>query len=101
MKLKKWSNQEVKSSITEDLLETELIQLIVSLSEQQKAFGVYWDTGQDTLHVAMPTLDSDSPPIKRCVLSDIARTFDFLVWFCPLTISLKALLQHIWKLELG
>ena len=65
-----------------------------------KALGIHWRTTTDTRHVATPQLDANDKPTKRQVLSDVARTFDILGLFIPVTISLKLLLQQIWSLGL-
>ena len=37
---------------------------------------------------------------KRQVISDIARTFDVLGWFSPVTILMKIMFQKLWELKL-
>ena len=75
---------------------------MISAPEQcHKALGVHWDTAQDSLHVATPTLDPTDSPTKRQVASDVARTFNILGWFAPAVILIKILLQHLWQLQLG
>lgn len=102
MTLRKWrsNSSELKATIPDVLLEKEERQLISSPLSCHKALGVHWDTEADTLHVATPTLDENAEPTKRQVLSDIARTFDVIGWFAPVTVSLKVLLQKIWHLGL-
>ena len=102
MTLRKWrsNSQELKQQIPEELLEKEPTQLITAPKECHRALGIHWNTESDTLHVATPELSSDDLPTKRQVLSDVARTFDVLGWFSPVTIQLKILLQDIWRLGL-
>ena len=76
------------------------VKLITAPEACHKALGVHWDTVSDTLHVATPKLQATDCPTKRQVLSDIARTFDALGWFSPVTITLKILLQRIWHLKI-
>ena len=103
MTLRKWwtNDNNLRSSILSHLLETEETQLIQAPAEYHKAFGIHWRTTTDTLHVATPQLDANDKPTKRQVLSDVARTFDILGLFTPVTISLKILLQQICGIRLG
>ena len=55
----------------------------------------------DTLHVATPTLEQKEAPTKCKIASDVAHTFDLMGWFSPCTVTLKILLQSLWKLQLG
>ncbi len=94
MTLRKWrtNDDNLRATIPPYLLETEETQLIQAPAKCHKALGVHWRTTTDTLHVATPQLDANGRPTKRQVLSDVARTFDILGWFTPVTISLKILL---------
>ena len=98
MTLRKWrsNSTELKATITDNLLEKENVQLISAPVACHKALGVHWDTSLDTLHVATPMFSENDVPMKRQVLSDIARTFDMLGWVSPVTVSLKIMLQRIW-----
>jgi len=100
MNLRKWMSNcpELKSTISEGLLEKESVKPITAPESCHKALGVHWDTASDTLHVATPELQVTDSPTKRQVMSDIARTFDALGWFSQVTIALKILLQRIWHL---
>ena len=102
MNLRKWrsNSPDLKSTIPEELLEKESVKLITAPEACHKALGVHWDTVSDTLHIATPKLQATDSPTKRQVLSDIARTFDALGWFSPVTITLKILLQRIWHLKI-
>ena len=102
MTLRKWrsNSKELKASIPEELLEKEGFQLISAPAACHKALGVHWDTALDSLHVATPVLNETNVPTKRQVLSDVARTFDVLGWFSPVTVFLKILLQRVWHLGL-
>ncbi len=102
MTLRKWrtNSNELRSLIPSHLLETEEYHLIQAPSQCHKTLGVHWRTTTDTLHVATPQLSAEDKPTKRQVLSDVARTFDVLGWFTPVTILLKILLQRIWSLGL-
>ena len=102
MHLRKWrtNSRELRDTIPLELQEKEPVQHISAPHDCHKALGVHWNTQTDTLHVATPDLCNDDLPTKRQVLSDVARTFDVLGWFSPVTIKLKILLQSIWRLHL-
>ena len=85
-------------TIPEELQEKEAMQLISTPGDCQKALGIHWDTGRDTLHVATPVLTPLTGPTKRQIASDVAKIFDLLGWFAPAVVRLKILLQKLWKL---
>ena len=62
--------------------------------------GIHWSTERDSLHVTTPRLNSEDPPTKRQLASDVARTFDILGLFAPATLTVKILLQKLWSLKL-
>ena len=101
--LRKWrsSSDELLATIPVELRETETKQHIQSPSSHIKTIGLHWDTGQDSLHVAMPVLDQDASPTKRRILSNVFQIFDVLGWFSPFTIPVKALIQQLWLLKIG
>lgn len=95
MILRKWRTNSpvLKSTIRKGLQEKESVKLIATPESSYKALGVHWDTAADMLHITTPELNDTEIPTKWQVLSDIARTFDALGWFSPVTIALKILLQ--------
>ena len=102
MLLRKWrtNHPEVLQAIPEELREKESEDLIVSdPTECAKTLGIHWRTASDQFFVAVPSLD-DSPPTKRVVSSAIARFYDLMGWFAPVTLSIKVLLQQLWTLKL-
>ncbi len=100
MNLRKWrsNNQKLLDTIPEESKEKESTQLVASPSDCHKTLGIHWDTVQDTLHVSIPDVTPISHPTKRQIASEIPRVFDLLGWFAPALISLKILLQKLWKL---
>ena len=86
------------ATIPEEFRETENFQIIPPPDQCHKALGMHWRTSTDTLHVATPTLEQKEAPK---IASDVARTFDLMGWFSLCTVTLKILLQSLWKLQLG
>ncbi len=97
MTLRKWSI-DLKANIPEGLLEKDEVQLISAPLSCHKALGVHWNTANDSLHIVTSTVEDIYLPTKSQVLSDVARTFNVLGWFSPVTVTLKILLQKIWQL---
>ncbi len=54
------------------MLEKDEVQLISAPSLCHKALGVHWNTANDSLRIATPTLEDIDLPTKRQVLSDVA-----------------------------
>ena len=102
MTLWKWqsNSRDLLAAVPDELKEKENIQLITAPRECHKALGVHWHTVEDTLHVAMPSLQPDDLPTKRQVASDVARTFDILGLFASPIVIIKLLLQKLWQLQL-
>jgi len=70
MKLRKWrtNSRKLKATIPKNLLKAESTHFIPAPSTCHKALGVDWDTRQNTLHVAPPSLKENPAPTKRKVL---------------------------------
>ena len=88
-------------TVPANLQESQPTQHITSPLDCHKALGIHWDTTKDTFHVATPKLEDSATPTKRQVLSDVAKTFNVLGFFLPVTVTLKVLLQKLWQLNLG
>ena len=101
MTLRKWRSNSIDllETIPEVIREMERVQFISAPAQCHKILGVHWHTVQDTLHVATPILQDNDKPTKRQIASDVARTFDVLGWFSPVTIKLKIVLQRLWGLQ--
>ncbi len=69
MTLRKWRSNSIdlKAKIPEGLLEKDEVQLISAPSSCHKALGVHWNTANDSLHIATPTLEDIDLPTKRQV----------------------------------
>ena len=103
MTLRKWrsSSKELMDTVPANVQESQPTQCITSPHDCYKALGIHWDTTKDTFHVATPKLEDSAAPTKRQVLSDVAKTFDVLGFYSPVTVTLKVLLQKLWQLNLG
>ena len=90
MTLRKWrsSSKELMVTAPTNLQELHPTQHIASPHDCHKALGIHWDTAKDIFHVATPKLEDSATPTKRQVLSDVAKTFDALGFFSPVTVTL-------------
>ena len=70
-------------------------------TECPKSLGIYWNTVEDTLHVATTELEEEGAPTKHQVAFAIARTFNVLGWFAPATVTLNVLLRKDRERKLG
>lgn len=64
-----------------------------------KTLGLLWDSSKDTLQYAV-NLTESSKPIKRSILSQIARIYDPLGLIGPVLILAKITMQDLWKLNI-
>ena len=97
MTLRKWRSDSsvVLQAIPEELHETDSHQIISAPAECHKALGIHWSTQDNNLHIATPKLNDDDSQTMRQLASDVARTFDIMGWFAPVTITGKIMLQRL------
>ncbi len=102
MTFRKWrSNSSVLlDTVPEALRETADLQLADPLSSS-KTLGIHWHVATDNFHVAVPVISFDLPATKRNLASVATKVFDVLGLFSPAIITVKILLQRLWKLGLG
>ena len=97
--LRKWNSSEssVLQRIPPDLLDSNSTYVISDTEEYTKTLGLEWNPKLDHFRLTV----ADLPPLenltKRLLVSDIAKTFDVLVWFAPTLIKAKILLQRLWE----
>ena len=68
--------------------------------DSPNALGIHWDSTNHSLYVCVGTISVNEIYTKRQVITDIARTFDVLGWFSPVTILMKIMFQKLWELKL-
>ena len=76
----------------------------LSLSQNEKVLGMYWDSTKDVFkyhcrfaRVKRNLFEADEVPTKREVLQVLMSVFDPLGFLACYTVSLKVLLQEIWR----
>ena len=99
---RKWNSNDpsVLRSIPEDLSDSREIQTISETDEYTKTLGIEWNMSTDQFRLTITELPPSNEATKR-VISDVARVFDVLVWFSPVTIKMKILLQCLWEIKDG
>ena len=99
MMLRKWrsNSKEVLHTIPEELRETTTLLIRDNVNSHPKTLGVHWDSATDTFHLAVPDIHHLQHPTKREVASSVARLYDSLGWFAPVTLQVKLLLQILWR----
>ena len=101
--LRKWrsNSSEVLEEIPVKIQEALPTQDLVDMhsATYPKALGVAWGSRADTMstHVNLPVTYVST---KRGIVSDIARTFDVLVWLSPAILPMKLLYRDLWKAKL-
>lgn len=102
MELRKWSSNspELLDHIPD--VQRELETLIELDDPAVKMLGISWNTQRDCFQFLVSDLSRSgaTPLTRRNRLSDIAKLFDPLGWFAPVTISAKIMMQELWKANL-
>ena len=88
------SSDKLLGTIPEALKKAGNLFLTPNPTECSKVLGIYWNTVENTLHVATPELKEEGAPTKRQVAFAVARTFGVLGWFAPTTVTLKILYRN-------
>ena len=70
------------------------------VKENYRVLGLNWNVTTDELSV-QPAIMEESSMTKRTILKMIARVFDPLGIFLPVTIKARIFLQKLWKQKLG
>ena len=99
--LRKWNSNDpsVLRSIPEDLRDSREVQTISETNEYTKTLGVEWNVSTDQFRLTIANLPSSDEVTKRIVVSDVAKIFDVLGWFSPVTVKMKILLQRLWEIK--
>jgi len=100
--LRKWNSNDpsVLKKIPEDLRDSREVHIFTEDNEYSKTLGIGWNVASDQLRLNI----SDSPCVnkmtKRNIISDVAKVFDTLGLFSPVTVKMKILLQCLWEIKI-
>ncbi|XP_065189369.1 uncharacterized protein LOC135819998 [Sycon ciliatum] len=97
MNVREWSSNDPATSSVFD-------PSVTATNTSQKVLGLQWDTVADTFHI--PGVSSESPDVdsiasKRRVLHNVARIYDPLGLFNPVTFHAKVFLRTLWRDDLS
>ncbi|XP_031575495.1 uncharacterized protein LOC116309086, partial [Actinia tenebrosa] len=87
--------REVLTSIPPEDRANPTLNLDLDKLPMERALGVTWDAESDTFRFKV--IPTNKSPTKRGVLSVVSSLFDPLGFLAPLTLSVKILLQDLWR----
>ena len=100
--LRKWNSNDpsVLEKIPEDLRDSREVHAFHESAQYSKTLGIEWNVTTDQFHLSITNPPSDDSVTKRNLVSDVAKVFDALGLFAPVTIKMKIILQRLWELKL-
>ena len=100
--LRKWNSSDltVLENVPLDLKDVKSSLPIASPEEYTKTLGVEWNPSKDHFRLTVSSPPPSENLTKRGLISDVAKTYDVLGWFAPVTIKVKILFQRLWELKL-
>ena len=100
--LRKWNSNDpsVLEKIPEDLRDSREVHAFHESAQYSKTLGIEWNVSTDQFHLSITNPPSDDSVTKRNLVSDVAKVFDALGLFAPVTIKMKIVLQRLWELKL-
>ena len=100
--LRKWNSSDltVLENVPFDLKDVKSSLPIASPEEYTKTLGVEWNPSKDHFRLTVSSPPPSENLTKRGLISDVAKTYDVLGWFAPVTIKVKILFQRLWELKL-
>ena len=93
------NSKEVLKTVPSDKLSKQGLNLDLDDPPIERALGVLWFVGDDTL--AFRIRDLDRPETKRGILSTVCSLFDPLGFAAPVALAARCLVQDLWKANLG
>ena len=94
------SNPSVLEKIPEDLRDTREVQTFSETNKYSKTLGIEWNTTTDMFRLDISKPVSVTMVTKRNIVSDVAKVFNALGLFSPVTIQMKILLQRLWEAKI-
>ena len=100
--LRKWNSSDpsVLEEIPEELRDPNCIQTISEVNEYTKTLGIEWNVSTDEFRLTITEFLPNTTMTKRGIVSDVAKVYDVLGWFSPVTVKMKILLQRLWETKL-
>ena len=100
--LRNWNSNDpsVPKKIPEDLRDTREVHTFSDANQYSKTLGIEWNVDTDQFRLNISKAPSVNRMTKRDVISDVAKVFDALGLFSPVTVKMKILFQHLWETKL-
>ena len=100
--LRKWNSNDpsVLDKIPEDLRDSREVQTFSEDDQYSKTLGIEWNVAADHFCLNISKPPSVTKMTKRNVVSDVAKVFDALGLFSPVTVKMKILFQRLWEIKL-
>ncbi|KAL9975233.1 hypothetical protein ACROYT_G012367 [Oculina patagonica] len=93
------NSKEVLKAVPSDKLSKQGLNLDLDDPPIERALGILWFVGDDTLGFKIK--DLDRPETKRGILSTVCSLFDPLGFAGPVALAARCLVQDLWKANLG
>ncbi|XP_066583800.1 uncharacterized protein [Prorops nasuta] len=95
-RIRQWASNDPR--IIDDLPEESIhAQFVINIDTTLKTLGITWNAADDRICYIPKPIQTNKPPTKRIVLSELAQIFDPLGLLGPIIFYLKWLMQNIWR----
>ena len=100
--LRKWNSNDpsVLKNIPEGLRDSGETHMFSENDKYVKTLGIEWNISSDQFRPNVSDSLYVNTMTKRNVVSDVAKVFDALGLFSPVTVKMKILLQRLWEIKL-
>ena len=97
----KWNSSDptVLQAIPPDLRDSKEVLPISDSNGSTKTLDLEWNTTTDTFHLTISKFPQSERVTKRLLASDVAKVYDIVGWYFPVTVTMKILLQKILELR--
>ena len=93
------NSKEVLKTVPSDKLSNQRLDLDLEDPPIERALGILWFVGDDTLGFKIRHLDR--PKTKHGILSIVCSLFDPLGFAAPVALAARSLVQDLWKANVG
>lgn len=93
------NSKEVAKTVPRDKLSSQNLNLDLEEPPVERALGILWFVGDDTLGFKIRHLDR--PETKRGILSIVCFLFDPLGFAAPVALAARGFVQDLWKANVG
>ena len=100
--LRKWNSNDpsVLEKIPVELRDSCGVHTFPADSQYSKTLGIEWNVSADQFRLSITKTPSSRTVTKRNLVSDVAKVYDALGLFSPISVKMKIALQRLWELKL-